>query len=87
MKIFTARQIKECDAFTIQREGIAAHTLMERAAGKCCEWLLQHFPHRTPILVLCGMGNNGGDGLTTIRSIYRLHVPSGYEQRCPHAVS
>lgn len=77
MKIFTARQIKECDAFTIQREGIAAHTLMERAAGKCCEWLLQHFPHRTPILVLCGMGNNGGDGL----ALTRLLLQEGFSAK------
>jgi len=69
MKIFTARQIKECDAFTIQREGISAHTLMERAAGKCCEWILQQFNPRTPVLVLCGMGDNGGDGLALTRML------------------
>jgi len=69
MKIFTARQIKECDAFTIQREGIVAHALMERAAGKCCEWMQQQFNPRDPILVLCGMGNNGGDGLALTRML------------------
>jgi hydroxyethylthiazole kinase-like uncharacterized protein yjeF len=67
LKIFTARQIRECDAFTIQEEGIASAVLMERAADACATWLLHNYDSATPVLVVCGMGNNGGDGLALAR--------------------
>lgn len=67
MKIFTAHQIRECDAFTIQEEGITSADLMERAANACATWLLHNYDSGTPVLVVCGMGNNGGDGLALTR--------------------
>lgn len=77
MKIFTARQIRECDAFTIQEEGIASAVLMERAAEACATWLLRNYDSATPVLVVCGMGNNGGDGL----ALTRILLQSGFSAR------
>lgn len=77
MKIFTATQIKACDAFTIQQEGIASTDLMERAAASCCTWLIDHYYRDTPVLVVCGMGNNGGDGL----ALTRLLLQEGFSAR------
>lgn len=77
MKIFTARQIRECDAFTIQEEGIASAELMERAANACATWLYRNYDSNTPVLVVCGMGNNGGDGL----ALTRILLQSGFSAK------
>jgi NAD(P)H-hydrate epimerase len=71
MKIFTAAQIKACDAYTIHASGITSVELMERAAGKCAEWLMLHMPKDAVYIVLCGTGNNGGDGLALTRMLNR----------------
>lgn len=67
MKIFSSSQIKACDAFTIQKEGITSAALMERAADACYQWISTHYAIDKPLLVVCGMGNNGGDGLALTR--------------------
>ncbi|MDR3679153.1 MAG: NAD(P)H-hydrate dehydratase [Flavipsychrobacter sp.] len=70
MKIFSAAQIRACDAYTIHASGITSLDLMERAAGKCAEWLMATFAIDTPFVILCGSGNNGGDGLTIARMMH-----------------
>ncbi|MCD6062678.1 MAG: NAD(P)H-hydrate dehydratase [Flavipsychrobacter sp.] len=72
MKIFSAPQIRACDAYTIHASGITSRELMERAAGKCVEWLMASFPKESLFVVLCGTGNNGGDGLVITRMLHRL---------------
>lgn len=67
MKIFTAAQIKTLDAFTVQEQNISSRELMERAAMACYHWIAANYPIHKPILILCGMGNNGGDGLALCR--------------------
>lgn len=74
MKIFSAAQIKACDAYTIHASGISSRELMERAAGKCVEWIIASIPKDALFVVLCGTGNNGGDGLAITRMLHR----SGY---------
>ncbi|NLU95568.1 NAD(P)H-hydrate dehydratase [Chitinophaga sp. Ak27] len=75
MKIFSAPQIREADAFTIAHEPISSAQLMERAAGKCAAWLEEHYAPRYPVYIFCGKGNNGGDGLV----IARLLLDHGYK--------
>lgn len=75
MKILTAPQIREADAYTIQHEPIASIDLMERASQAFCQWFEGKFESSAPILVFCGMGNNGGDGL----AISRILIGHGYE--------
>ena len=67
MKIFSASQIKEWDAFTIENEPVSSIELMERAAKACTAWILQNFNHTTSFKIFCGKGNNGGDGLAIAR--------------------
>jgi ADP-dependent NAD(P)H-hydrate dehydratase / NAD(P)H-hydrate epimerase len=77
MKIFTAAQIKEWDAYTIQHEPISSLALMERAAHACYEWIKLHLLTRessedkvaAAIKIFCGKGNNGGDGLAICRML------------------
>jgi NAD(P)H-hydrate epimerase len=44
---------------------------MERAAEQCVDWLTASYPPDTPFVVLCGCGNNGGDGLAIARLLHR----------------
>jgi hydroxyethylthiazole kinase-like uncharacterized protein yjeF len=70
MKIFTAAQIRACDAYTIRASGIHSAELMERASAKCVEWIKDNLPKETLFVVLCGTGNNGGDGLAIARMLH-----------------
>ncbi|MFZ4260558.1 NAD(P)H-hydrate dehydratase [Sphingobacterium sp. HJSM2_6] len=69
MKIFNALQLREIDRRTIETEAISSWDLMERAASQVVDYLLNHYPSITtkPIHVICGKGNNGGDGLAIAR--------------------
>lgn len=69
MKIFTADQLREWDAYTIRNEPIAPIDLMERAARRCSDWLLQNGWGRQILHIFCGKGNNGGDGLAIARHL------------------
>ena len=72
MKIFTAAQIRACDAYSIHASSISTADLMERAAAKCVDWITAQFPKDALFVVLCGTGNNGGDGLAITRMLHRL---------------
>jgi NAD(P)H-hydrate epimerase len=71
MKIFTAAQIRACDAYTIKAAAIRPAELMERAASKCVRWLQDHMPKETLFVILCGTGNNGGDGFAIARMLHQ----------------
>lgn len=70
MKLLSAAQIRLCDQFTIEQEGIAAHQLMERAAKTCFNWIQNHLLPSSNFTILCGSGNNGGDGLALARLLF-----------------
>ena len=72
MKLLSAAQIRELDQATIREQRTTSTALMERAAIALAGWLYQHY---TPaeageVLLLCGPGNNGGDGLALARLLY-----------------
>lgn len=69
MKIFSSKQIKELDDFTIKNEPILSIDLMERAAEKCSKWIRKHISLDSKIIFFCGIGNNGGDGLAIARQL------------------
>jgi ADP-dependent NAD(P)H-hydrate dehydratase / NAD(P)H-hydrate epimerase len=80
MKLYTAAQIQNWDAYTIQHEPIASIHLMERAATACFNWVKdfilsnnQIFPaiKNLPVKFFCGKGNNGGDGLALARILIK----------------
>jgi NAD(P)H-hydrate epimerase len=62
MQILTVKQLKAADQLTLEIEKINSKDLMERAAKKCFDWLIEHLPKDSSFAVLCGTGNNGGDG-------------------------
>lgn len=77
MKLLTAQQIKDWDSFTILHEPISSIDLMERAAMKCAveiENMLHPYTKYSSVLVFCGPGNNGGDGLVIARALYEKGI-------------
>ena len=74
MKIVTAQQMRELDRRAIQERGIPGLTLMEnagRAAAEAAARLTRKSNDR-PIVILCGRGNNGGDGFVAARHLREL---------------
>lgn len=63
MKIFSAAQLRDWDNYTKKALGISSLTLIENAATACAQNLMQQFSAKTPFVIMCGMGNNGADGL------------------------
>ncbi len=84
--VLDARQMRAADAAAI-RSGTPALTLMENAASALAEETIAAFPAARRIVVACGPGNNGGDGLACARilaesgidiDLYCLIDPSSY---------
>ncbi len=73
MKILSAAQTRDADAYTISHEPIASIDLMERASQAFVDWFVEQFPHAPGVKVCCGLGNNGGDGLAIARLLSNLH--------------
>jgi len=67
MKILTAAEMREADRLTVERFGVASLDLMEHAGSAVARFVLAEFPERRRITVLCGKGNNGGDGFVAAR--------------------
>jgi hydroxyethylthiazole kinase-like uncharacterized protein yjeF len=71
MKIVTASEIREIDRVTSERFGVPSLTLMENAGSAVAEFVLSHYRGpRTSFGVICGKGNNGGDGFVVARKLY-----------------
>ena len=71
MKVLTAAQMREADRLTTERYGISSLQLMENAGVAIAEFLREKVSGitRRKIVVLCGKGSNGGDGLVVATSL------------------
>jgi NAD(P)H-hydrate epimerase len=69
MKILTAAEMRKTDLVTTERFGISSLELMEQAGRAVARFVLRELPQRRRIVVLCGKGNNGGDGLVAARHL------------------
>ena len=67
LKILDMAQVRALDAWTIEHEPIASIDLMERASKAFVNWLAMRFDPTYRIGVVCGTGNNGGDGMAIAR--------------------
>lgn len=77
MKVLTAAEMRQVDARTIER-GIPGLILMENAAHRVVEAMRAEFGslREQRIVVLCGKGNNGGDGLAIARMLHVVERPA-----------
>ncbi len=64
MKIFTSKQLRELDAYTIKSESTTSRVLMQRASLAMSKVILQRFSLDRRVIVFAGPGNNGGDALS-----------------------
>ena len=71
MKVLTIEQMREVDRLTAEA-GIAGVILMENAGSRVVEFLQATFSplHSERVLVVCGKGNNGGDGFAVARQLW-----------------
>ena len=86
--VLTAREMRAADSGAI-RAGISALRLMENAASGLVSSLLDLYPGWRRVVVVCGPGNNGGDGLAAARllsargvsaSVFTLRPPGTYRR-------
>lgn len=65
-----SREMKACDGNTISYYGVPSMVLMERAALGFVEALLARRASVGRVFVICGTGNNGGDGMAVARLLF-----------------
>lgn len=80
MKVLTAAQMREVDRRTIDA-GISGLTLMENAGSRVVDSMAEMFAplHEQQIVVLCGKGNNGGDGFVVARQLHTRFQPKALD--------
>lgn len=74
-RVYTAAQVRQLDQIAIQQTGIPAYTLMTRAGQATFDHLRTRWPALRVLCVLCGSGNNAGDGYV----IARLALQAGWQ--------
>lgn len=77
VELYTAAQVRELDRLAIEEQDIPSLTLMERAGADALDALTGRYPGAGNLVVLCGGGNNAGDGYV----LARLARQAGLEVR------
>jgi NAD(P)H-hydrate epimerase len=67
MKVLTSAEMGAADRATIDVYGVPMATLMENAGAAVARFLRLQWPAAKRVLVVCGKGNNGGDGMVAAR--------------------
>jgi hydroxyethylthiazole kinase-like uncharacterized protein yjeF len=65
--LYSTAQVRELDAQAIGERGIAGYTLMKRAGEAALRYLRSQWPMAHRIVIVCGSGNNAGDGYVLAR--------------------
>ena len=65
--LYSSAQVRALDAHAIEALGVPAYTLMKRAGEAALRHLRARYPVAHRIVIVCGSGNNGGDGYVLAR--------------------
>jgi len=68
--VVTNREMREIDRYTMEQIGIPSAVLMENAGKSIADWIVEHVKGKNHVGVVCGKGNNGGDGLVIARHLH-----------------
>ncbi len=71
MKIVAAAEMREIDRASSERFGVPSLTLMENAGAAVAAFVESQYPRVRRIGVICGKGNNGGDGFVAARKLHQ----------------
>ena len=74
-RIYTPASVREMDRIAIEDQGIEGYTLMKRAGAGAFVAIGDWFPNAQRWLIMCGAGNNAGDGYV----IARLALDAGLD--------
>lgn len=69
MKIVDAAQMRNIDRRTTERFGVPSIVLMENAALAVADAIFEHYPESDRVALVCGLGQNGGDGFAVARHL------------------
>jgi len=69
MKIVTAAEMREIDRVTSERYGVPSLALMENAGNAVAHFAVGRHPNAERVTIVCGKGNNGGDGFVAARRL------------------
>ncbi|EJL6400550.1 NAD(P)H-hydrate dehydratase [Vibrio navarrensis] len=65
--LYQARQVREGEVVVAKAQGVSLYQLMERAGAAAFALLIEQYPSLRELCVVCGKGNNGGDGYVVAR--------------------
>ena len=72
LRVLTVAQIRAVDAIAVHDFGMHSLVLMENAGRGCADWIDTKLNRSSDVVVLCGPGNNGGDGLVIARHLHAM---------------
>ena len=76
-ELYTAAQTRELDRIAIEQHNLPAATLMARAGAAALTAIQYYWPEAKKLAIVCGGGNNGGDGY----ELARQALENGYQAR------
>ena len=80
MKTFSSSQINDIEKRCIEIQELSSIELIENASRRCFEWIIKFinnkdtFLQRPRIIIFCGTGNNGADGLALARMLFNVFI-------------
>lgn len=69
MRKISKEEMQELEEVTIEEFGVSEDVLMEEAGSHIAEFIREHFSSDIKIAIICGKGNNGGDGFVAAREL------------------
>jgi ADP-dependent NAD(P)H-hydrate dehydratase / NAD(P)H-hydrate epimerase len=77
MLVVTSKEMRELDRLTIEKFRVPSLVLMENAGEAIAAALIERFGKiaKRGVLIICGKGNNGGDGLVVARRLKKKSIP------------
>lgn len=72
---WSLERIRSVDRIAMERFEMSSLILMENAGRGAADWIVEEMASWAPVLILCGTGNNGGDGLVIARHLHAARIP------------